>query len=136
AVIHQQSEKGPLAPFRGFFKIWLSSGLFFAEMALWLLSLFGNFNLENQGWHWAGGGELVLFNSLWAILNVALIGAGARLMMRMLTGYGATFLIIQIYTLFFAHLSEDLGLPLSLLIAGGGALALTFYLERRRRINA
>ena len=136
AVIHQQSEKGPLAPFRGFFKIWLSSGLFFAEMALWLLSLFGNFNLENQVWHWAGGGELVLFNSLWAILNVALIGAGARLMMRMLTGYGATFLIIQIYTLFFAHLSEDLGLPLSLLIAGGGALALTFYLERRRRINA
>ena len=39
AVIHQQSEKGWLAPFRGFFKVWLSSGLFFAEMALWLLSL-------------------------------------------------------------------------------------------------
>jgi len=56
--------------------------------------------------------------------------------MRMLTGYGATFLIIQTYTLFFAHLAENLGLPLSLLIAGSGALGLTFYLEKRRRENA
>jgi len=56
--------------------------------------------------------------------------------MRMLTGYGATFLVIQIYTLFFAHLAEHLGLLLSLLIAGGGALALTFWLEERRRGNA
>ena len=133
AVIHQQSEKGVLAPFRGFFKVWLSSGLFFAEMALWLLSLFGNFNLENHRWHLTNGTELFLFNALWAVLNVALIGLGARFFMRMLTGYGATFLTIQIYTLFFAHLAKDFGLPLSLLIAGGSALGLTFYLERRRR---
>lgn len=133
AVIHQQSESGPLAPFRGFFKVWLSSGLFFAEMALWLLSLFGNFNLESQRWHLASGAELLVFNSVWAALNVALIGLGARLALRMLTAYGATFLIIQIYTLFFAHLAGGLGLPLSLLVAGGGALALTFYLERWRR---
>ncbi len=136
AVIHQQSERGPLAPFRGFFKVWLSSGLFFAEMALWLLSLFGNFDLETHRWHLAGTVELLLFNGLWAGLNVALIWLGARLAMRMLTGYGATFLIIQIYTLFFAHLAEDLGLLLSLLIAGGSALGLTFYLEQRRRENA
>lgn len=122
-----------LAPYRGFFKVWLSSGLFFAEMALWLLSLFGNFDLETHRWHLAGAAELFLFNALWAGLNVALIGLGARLAMRMLTGYGATFLIIQIYTLFFAHLAEALGLTLSLLIAGSGALALTFYLERWRR---
>jgi len=41
--------------------------------------------------------------------------------------------VIQIYTLFFAHLAEHLGVLLSLLIAGGGALALTFRLEQRRR---
>ena len=136
AIIHQQSERGPLAPFRGFCKIWLSSGLFFAEMALWLLSLFGNFDLETHRWHLAGAIELLLFNAIWAGLNIALIGLGARLTMRMLTGYGATFLIIQTYTLFFAHLAENLGLPLSLLIAGSGALGLTFYLEQRRRENA
>jgi len=125
AVIHQQSEAGPLARYRGFCKVWLSAGLFFAEMALWLLALFGNFNLETERWYWAGAGELILFNALWAGLNIALVWLGARLAMRMLTGYGATFLIIQIYTLFFAHLAEHLGLLLSLLIAGGGALALT-----------
>jgi len=133
AVIHQQSEKGSLARYRGFCKVWLSSGLFFAEMALWLLSLFGNFDLASDGWYEAKAVELWLFNALWAGLNVALVGLGARLAMRMLTGYGATFLVIQIYTLFFAHLAEHLGLLLSLLIAGGGALALTFWLEQRRR---
>ena len=136
AVIHQQSENGPLATYRGFFKVWLSGGLFFAEMALWLLSLFGNFDRASDWWYDASATELVLFNGLWAGLNVALVGLGARRAMRMLTGYGATFLIIQIYTLFFAHLAEHLGLLLSLLIAGSSALALTFWLEQRRRGNA
>ena len=133
AIIHQQSEAGVLARYRGFCKIWLSAGLFFAEMALWLLALFGNFNLDSDWWHRSSVAELVVFNALWAGLNIGLIVLGVRLAMRMLTGYGATFLIIQIYTLFFAHLAEHLGLLLSLLIAGGGALALTFYLEQRRR---
>ncbi len=133
AVVHQQSEHGPLVPYRGFFKVWLSGGLFFAEMALWLLSLFGNFDLASDWWYQASAAERVLFNGLWGGLNVVLVWLGARLAMRMLTAYGATFLIIQIYTLFFAHLAEDLGLPLSLLIAGGGALGLTFWLEQRRR---
>jgi len=136
AVIHQQSEAGPLASYRGFFKVWLSGGLFFAEMALWLLSLFGNFDRASDWWYQAGVAELVLFNGLWAGSNVALVGLGAHRAMRMLTGYGATFLVIQIYTLFFAHLAEHLGLLLNLLIAGGGALALTFWLEERRRGNA
>lgn len=132
-VVHQQSEQGPLARYRGFCKIWLSSGLFFAEMALWLLSLFGNFDLENHSWHLGSSAELFLFNLLWAALNGILIVLGARWAMRMLSGYGATFLIIQIYTLFFAHLAKDLGFLLSTLVAGGGALALTFWLEQRRR---
>ncbi len=133
AVIHQQSEAGLLARYRGFCKVWLSAGLFFAEMALWLLALFGNFDRASEWWYQAGAAELVLFNALWAGLNATLVWLGARWAMRMLTGYGATFLIIQIYTLFFAHLAEHLGLLLSLLIAGGGALALTFWLEQRRR---
>ncbi|MDS4026627.1 MAG: hypothetical protein RKO25_06545 [Candidatus Contendobacter sp.] len=133
AVIHQQSEVGPLARYRGFCKVWLSAGLFFAEMALWLLSLFGNFDLARDWWYHASAAELVLFNALWAGLNTALVWLGARWAMRMLTGYGVTFLVIQIYTLFFAHLAAHLGVLLSLLIAGGGALALTFWLEQRRR---
>ena len=133
AVIHQQSEAGPLARYRGFCKVWLSAGLFFAEMALWLLALFGNFDQASDWWYRSSAAERVLFNGLWAGLNVALVWLGARWAMRMLTGYGATFLVIQIYTMFFAHLAEPLGLLPSLLIAGGGALALTFWLEQQRR---
>lgn len=132
AVIHGQSETGPLAPWRGFFKVWLSAGLFFAEMALWLLALFGNFDLDS-GWHMANAAELLLFNTLWAALNLALIGLGARRAMPMLSGYGATFLTIQGYTLFFAHLAEHLGLLLSLLFTGGSALALTVWIEKWRQ---
>ena len=73
AVIHQQSEAGLLARYRGFCKVWLSAGLFFAEMALWLLSLFGNFDRASEWWYQAGAAELVLFNALWAGLNATLV---------------------------------------------------------------
>ncbi len=132
AVLHLGGEHGPLKAYRGFFKVWLSSGLFFGEMALWLLSLFGNFG-DARHWHLAGSGELLLFNALWAALNAGLILLGSRLALRMATGYGATFLIIQIYTLYFAHVAPHADLALSLLIAGGSALALAFGLERRWR---
>ena len=58
---------------------------------------------------------------------------GARYGIRMLTGYGFTFLIIQSYTLFFTHLAARMGLLLSLFVAGGSALYLVFYLEKTRR---
>ena len=136
-VAHLWAEGGWLARYPGFAKVWISAGLFFAEMALWLLSLFGNFNLE-EGWSRAGGGELLAFNVLWLGLNVALMVIGNRARMRMLTGYGATFLIIQIYTLFFAHVAESLGLFLSLAVSGGAALAgvLAFESHRRARTSA
>lgn len=131
-VAHLRAEASWLARHTGFAKVWISCGLFFAEMALWLMSLFGDFNLED-GWSRAGAGELVAFNVLWAGLNVALMVLGNRFSARMLTGYGATFLIIQIYTLFFAHVAEDLGLFLSLFVSGGSALAGVLWFESIRR---
>lgn len=132
-VIHMRSESGPLSRYRGFAKVWISSGLFLAEMALWLLSIFGNFGLIDGPWHKAEAGELALFNALWAAGNLALLYLGARLGFRMLIGYGATFFIIQTYTLFFAHAAEKLGPLASLIIAGVSALALALWLESRRR---
>ena len=117
---------------RGFAAIWIAAGLFFGEMALWLMSLFGNFDLEGA-WHRAGPGELALFNLLWGTLNASLMLLGRRSGMRMLTGYGATFGVIQIYTAFFAHLAGHLGGVLSLLVSGAMALAGVLWLERRRR---
>jgi len=130
---HMMGEGSLLSRYRGFAKIWISVGLFLGEMALWLLSIFGNFELIDGPWYKAGIGELILFNGLWALLNVALIFAGSRLSFRMLTGYGATFLIIQVYTLFFTHLAEGFGVVGSAFTAGLSALVLAFVLEKRRR---
>lgn len=131
--VHLKAERGPLSGFRGFSKVWISFGVFLAEMALWLLSIFGNFSEINGPWRSASFAELAIFNLAWAALNLGLVFAGTRYSYRMLRGYGATFVIIQIYTLFFTHIAEHLGWLASLVIAGGSALYLAFNLEARRR---
>ena len=131
AVLHLQSEKGPLAPYRGFFKVWLSSGLFFGEMSLWLLSIFGNYETINGPWHERSTGELFLFNAVWACLNVLFIYMGSRYAVRMVVAYGVTFLIIQGYTLYFDHIASALPAFMSFGIAGIAGLVLAWTLERR-----
>lgn len=135
-LLHRVNEDSLLANYREFYKVWLSGGLFFSEMALWLLSLFGNFNLEESRWHNETAGELLLFNLLWTGLNIGLLFLGAKYLMRMLRGYGVTFLIIQGYTLFFWHVYGDLGLILGSAVAGASALGLVFWLEEQRRTRS
>ncbi|MEQ8289958.1 MAG: DUF2157 domain-containing protein [Gammaproteobacteria bacterium] len=132
-LLHRVNEENLLSNYRDFYKVWLSSGLFFSEMALWLLSLFGNFNLEASRWHNESAGELFLFNILWAGLNIGLIALGTKTLMRMLRGYGVTFLIIQGYTLFFWHIYGELGYILGSAVAGGSALALVYWFENRKQ---
>lgn len=131
-VLHRLSEGGPLERYRGFFKVWLSSGVFFAEMALWLMSLFGNFG-EITDYRQSGAAELWLFNLLWAGGNGLLLLAGGYFGLRMLRGYAVTFLIIQGYTVFFWWIAGNLGPVFSSFIAGSVTLALVVYLEKRRR---
>ena len=45
-LLHRFSEEKILVNYRDFYKVWLSVGIYFSEMALWLLSLFGNFNRD------------------------------------------------------------------------------------------
>jgi hypothetical protein len=132
-LLHRVNEDSLLAHYREFYKVWLSAGLFFSEMALWLLSLFGNFNLEESYWHSETTGELFLFNGLWAGLNIGLLFLGGKYLMRMLRGYGVTFLIIQGYTLFFWHVYGEIGYILGSAVAGAGALGLVFWFEKRKR---
>jgi hypothetical protein len=131
-VQHRLSEEGALASYRGFFKVWLSAGVFFVEMALWLMSLFGNFGSIEE-YQEASAGELWFFNLLWAGGNAVLLQLGLRHGLRMLRGYAVTFLIIQAYTIFFWWIAGSLGLVLSTFIAGAVTLALVVHLEKRRR---
>ncbi|MGE7955085.1 hypothetical protein ACQKQA_00550 [Pseudomonas sp. NPDC089530] len=131
--VHLQGEASWLARYRGFAKVWISAGLFMGQMSLWLLSLFGSYELIDGPWHLAEAGELVLFNGLWAAVSLGLLALGIRLRFSMLVGYGATFFIIQLYTLFFTQLAETLGWFVSLLIAGGSLLGLVIWLEGERQ---
>lgn len=132
-ALHLRGETRLLARYSGFAKVWISCGLFVAEMALWLLSLFGSYDLIYGPWHFAEAGELLLFNLLWAGFSLGVLALGLRLRFGMLVGYGATFWIIQLYTLFFTQLAETLGWLLSLLIAGGSLLVLVVWFESQRQ---
>jgi hypothetical protein len=131
-VLHRLSEEGPLVPYRGFFKVWLSAGVFFAEMAVWIMSLFGNIGSITEAYR-ESAGELWFFNLLWAGGNALLLQLGLRHGLRMLRGYAITFLTIQAYTIFFRWIAASLGGVFSTFIAGTVTLGLVVYLEKRRR---
>ena len=131
--LHLLAEAGPLARYRNFSKAWISGGLFFTEMALWILSIFGNFGDMHSYHYQSEAGELLLFNCGWAALNAGLIYFGTSVHYRMLVGYGVTFAIIHAYTLFFHYIAPSFGVILSCFVAGGSALALVCFLEQRRK---
>ncbi|MEN3929547.1 DUF2157 domain-containing protein [Microvirga sp. W0021] len=131
-AIHMLMEKGFMARFRGFAKIWISIGIFFMEMALWLMSIFGNYDLDSTTPDFVEP-DVFGFNLLWISVNITLIVLGARLKFRMLRGYGVTFLIIHGYTLFFTHIGGHLSPLLTAMIGGILTLALAFAFEKMRK---
>lgn len=132
SVVHRREEQDRLRSYDGFFKVWLSGGIFFSEMALWLMSLFGNFG-DIFGRYIESAGELLLFNALWAGGNAILLWAGTRFRLRMLRGYAITFLIIQAYTLYFWKIAGHLGGIMATFVAGAATLGLVVFLESKRR---
>ena len=132
AIIHCQAEQDTLRSYDGFFKVWLSGGVFFSEMALWLMSLFGNYG-SIFDYYLESSSELFFFSSLWGGFNAILLWAGSRYRLRMLRGYGITFFIIQGYTLYFWKVAGDLGPIMATFVAGAATLALVVVLEPKRR---
>jgi len=132
SLLHRRAEQGRLRRYEGFFKVWLSAGVFFSEMSLWLMSLFGNYGTIFGG-HYESAGELLLFNLLWAAFNVALLKLGTLYGVRMLRGYAITYLIIHAYTLYFWKVAGHLGPVLASFVVGAVTLGLIWLVESRRR---
>lgn len=130
--LHRSAEHNTLRAYNGFFKVWLSGGVFFCEMALWLMSLFGNFGRIFER-YLETANELFLFGALWTGFNVAILKLGSQFGLRMLRGYAITFLVIQGYTLYFWHITPHLGSIFATFLAGAVTLALVLYLESKRR---
>lgn len=132
SVLHRSAEASTLRRYDGFFKVWLSGGMFFSEMSLWLMSLFGNYGDIFSG-HRETAGELFLFNVLWIGFNAVALVVGTRHQLRMVRGYAITFFIIHAYTLYFWHVAEHLGGILATFVAGAVTLGLVIHLEQGRR---
>lgn len=132
SLLHRSAENNTLRAYDGFFKVWLSGGVFFSEMALWLMSLFGNFGSIFER-YLETANELFLFGALWAGFNIATLKLGSAFGLRMLRGYAITFLIIQGYTLYFWQIARHLGPILATFIAGAVTLGLVLHLESKRR---
>ena len=132
SLLHRLAEHTTLRAYDGFFKVWLSGGVFFSEMALWLMSLFGNFGRIFEH-YLETANELFVFGALWAGFNLAILKLGSQFGLRMLRGYAITFLVIQGYTLYFWQIARHLGPILATFIAGVVTLGVVLYLESRRR---
>lgn len=102
--------------FKLFFSSTLSISLLYLFLALWLLSIFGNYDYGS----WRRGGQIELFH--WSVifaLAVCLVFyLGMKLDIRMLRGYGMTFLGINLYTRFFEYFWNELDKALFFALIG------------------
>ena len=122
--------------YQSFTRVYAHFGALVMHLALWFLSVFGNFS-DSASWS-SSDAERLGFTVLWAAVAGGCLLAGGRYGLAWLRGYGLTFLIINVYTFYFQFVvihSAELWW-IHLLFSGGTLLALGFWLERRLRDHA
>ncbi len=127
--LHGKYIRGRWTPFT---RVYAHFGLLIINLALWFLSLFGYY--ENYDIRWSDTtGERLAYSLLWAGVAGASLFAGAKYGLRLLRGYGLTFLMINLYTFYFQFVVANTGEAwfLHLLLTGGSLLWLGGRLERQ-----
>jgi hypothetical protein len=113
-------------------RVYAHFGMFVVNLSLWFLALFGYFG-EKVTWHGTEG-QRIAFGAPWAVVSVASMFLSVPTGLRLLRGYGLTFLIINVYTFYVQFLvARSPGIWwLHLLLVGGTMVALGVWFERRR----
>lgn len=88
--------------FEHFFRTTLASGLSYFFIALWIVSIFGNYG-ELTMWHEVKQIQLFHWSIVFGLAACAAIYHGLRYGNEMTKGFGLTFLIINLYTRFFEY---------------------------------
>jgi hypothetical protein len=96
-------------------------GLLYLFIALWLLSIFGNY-MDGSVWFGARRAELLLWSLLFAGAAIAAIVHGVKYDDGMSRGFGLTFVFINLYTRYFEYFWHSL--PKALFF---GLLAISFW---------
>jgi hypothetical protein len=82
-------------------------GLLYLFIALWILSIFGNYT-DMSLWHQAGRFELFHWSLYFAGAGLASLAHGVRANNGVTRGFGIVFLSINLYTRFFEYLWQPL----------------------------
>ena len=101
------SEKREEIRTEGFEKPTRAMGLLYFFIALWILSIFGNYG-DWTSWHKAKQVELFHWALLFGVAAIAALFHGVRADDAMSRGFGLTFLFINLYTRFFEHFRDHL----------------------------
>lgn len=111
--------------FAPFFSVTLSVSLFYLFVSLWLLSIFGNYS--ESTWYHVKQIELFHWSILFALAGITALYLGFKLDIRMLRGYGLTFLFINLYTRFFEFFWDEIDKALFFAVLG---LSLWFFAKK------
>jgi len=93
--------------FAPFFASTLATGLLYLFIALWIVSIFGNYG-DIDSWEAVKQPELFAWSLLFGAAAIAAIFHGLRFDNGMTKGFGLTFLFINLYTRFFEYFWDSL----------------------------
>ena len=94
-----------LKGFERFSRTTLIVGLLYGFIALWIMSIFGNYG-DHASWALIKQSSLFLWSVVFGLAAVAAIYHGLRLDSGVTKGFGITFLFINLYTRFFEYFWE------------------------------
>lgn len=108
--------------FSSFYTATLAMGLLYLFIALWIVSIFGNYG-DMSSWEGIKQAQLLPWSIVFGLVAVAAIFHGLRFDNAMTKGFGLTFLFINLYTRFFEYFWDGLHKAIFF-----GFLALSFWL--------
>ncbi|WP_199636892.1 DUF2157 domain-containing protein [Serratia sp. PAMC26656] len=119
----------PLLARRGLERVSLAMGLLYLFIALWLLSIFGNYG-DLDSWYSVRQIELFHWSLLFGIAAAVVIWLGLKRDDAMLRGFGLTFLCINLYTRFFEFFWDSMPKAIFFVVLGLSLWALGHYAEK------
>jgi len=113
----------------GFFKITRTVGLLYFLIALWILSIFGNYGDINS-WYQVKQYELLHWSLLFAVAALTTLFHGIKFEDRITKGFGLTFLFINLYTRFFEYFWDSIHKAIFFALMGLSFWLLGRYAEK------
>ncbi|MBF1995359.1 DUF2157 domain-containing protein [Serratia symbiotica] len=119
----------PLLARRGLDRVTLAMGLLYLFIALWLLSIFGNYG-DLDSWYRVRQIRLFHWSLLFGLVATAAIWLGLKRDDTMLRGFGLTFLGINLYTRLFEFFWDSTPKAIFFVLLGLSLWALGHYAEK------